>query len=536
MEKRLGLNLIVSLFLMVSVLGIASASLSITNVPKLSPSGNSFIITMESDINDTVTINIDSITEGSKSIIFNSTTTELVNGTPKQVTISYDTNDFEFEFKEVYSTNLTAEGTSGNSSSVTVQFESENYCGIYENKGNLQIRDIEINTLNGFGDDEDYWYLFDEIEVTVEVENEGDYDLEDVELEWVLYTSAGERIMSDDVKRRDIDKRDSEDFVFSFVLDENIEDFYKEDAILYIRAIGEIDSDDSNDEELSCVYNSEQVDIITGDDFVILNNFAVNGEELENSESIQEFYSEDVLTITADVWNIGDNDQDDVYVRVYNNKYGISKIVDIGDIDAFEDDSFMVEIEIPEITEEEEWFLINFEVYDEDDDVFENSEDDEAIFGILVKVIGDVEIEPPIVSAQLDSEAKAGEKLVILANIENIDDNEITTTLNLEGYSDWASLINVEPLIMTLGPKESQQVKIEFMVDKDAEGIQNFDLNVLSEGEILTTQPISVTLEESSFNFADFISENKKVIGIVLLNLILLILIIIIAVKILRKK
>ncbi len=529
------LGVFAGLFLMVMLIGVASAALTISNVPSLSQDEDYFLFTIESDINDSVSVSVSPIVDETQTIEFEPTNNiELVNGTPQVVRVNYSSEDFDFEFGEEYSTDMTI---TGNNDSVVreISFESHNYCGTIPNEGELSVSIEDVEVVEGFGDDEDFWYLYDEIRMEVEVENRGDFDLEDVELEWVLYAGDVE-IMSDDVSREDVDEGDDEVYYVDFKLDEDIEEFRGEDAYVYIRAVGEIyDRDSELDGDLSCGYTSDNFEVVTRDRFVILNEFELNGINLEEMVYDEQVFScGDSVSINADVLNIGDRDEDDVYVQFYNSELGLNEVVDIGDIDAFDEDSVYFEFEIPEDVEDG-WDNILIEVYDEDKDLYENDEDDESSYSLSIKTES-CYVEPPQVSAQLDSEAKAGETIVVLASVTNIDDEELGFTFNANNYSDWASLESLEPRIATVDAQGSQEVRIELMVDKDAEGIQNFELEVLSDGEIVASQPISVTLEESQFNFLDFVSDNKKTIGIVLLNLILLILIIVIAVKILRRR
>jgi hypothetical protein len=262
----------------------------------------------------------------------------------------------------------------------------------------------------------------------------------------------------------------------------------------------------------------------------------LNGVELDEMAYDETVFScGDVVSISADVLNIGDRDEDDVYVMFYNSKLGINEKVDLGDIDAFEDDSVFFEFEIPEEVEDE-WHSILIEVYDDDNDLYENSEDDESEYTISIKTES-CYVEPPTISAILESEETiAGENIVILASITNIDTKDLSGSLLIDGYSEWANLESIDTNVLDLESGETKQVRMEFSTKKGSEGEQSFEMEILSEGEVLTNQPVSVSLEKGRFNLWDFIVENQKVLGIVLLNLILLIFIIVLAVKILRKK
>ena len=151
-------------------------------------------------------------------------------------------------------------------------------------------------------------------------------------------------------------------------MDEDFEDLMGGDFVFYARATGTVDNEDGADYDV-CSSDSKNIEIIDEDDFVILDNINLV-EKTACGTSVQ---------LTADVWNIGDEDQEDVYVVVYNKELGINEEITIGDIDKFEDKELNVLLDIPTDAEEGMYYL-DLYVFDEDDDIFENSNDDEAEF------------------------------------------------------------------------------------------------------------------------------------------------------------
>jgi len=398
----------------------------------------------------------------------------------------------------------------------------------------LQIEDVKV--IRGFGDDEDYWYPFDVIEFEVEVENEGSWDIDNVEIVWELYTTEGKKIDDGDLSDFNLKDGKDETRIFTIVLDEDIDEFEAENAVLYIKAIGEIDDNDSPyDGEDTCDYRSLEVDVRADENFVIMNNFKINGVQLNFWDLENEVLAcGQEITFTADVWNIGDRDQDDVYIRVYNEYMEINEVVDIGDIDGFENEDFTFTFNIPEGLEEK-WYSLKFDIYDDDDDIFETSEDDLAKFEAIFKVESCNIVIPPIISAELDSEAIEGKDLVIKTMITNNNNYETLYSITVKGYETWADLQSISGDVLRLDAGETVEVIITFDTKKESAGDQIFYLNVFSDNELVSEQPIGVSIKQSGSNFTDWFKDNWKLAGIILLNLILVIAIIIVAVRIYRR-
>ena len=380
--------------------------------------------------------------------------------------------------------NLVIEGTEPEPEPVT--------CGSIT-EGSLRVDIKDITVVHGFGDDEE-WLPLDEIEVEIEIENKNnDEKIKDIEVEWGLYSEETDEwvIELDDVDEFDLKKDSDEMIKIEFKLDEkkldiDLDELEDGDYTLYVRAIGE---EQEEPEFEVCSINSESVKVVIEEDFVILNDFQF--PELVSCGTDVQF--------TADVWNIGDSDQDDVYVMVYNKELGINEKIEIGDIDAFEDEKLVFDLQVPKDTEER-WYTLKFTVYDEDDDVYENDYDDEeSVFRVPFKVEGNCVAEPQaVVTANLESGGKAGQELVIKATLTNTGDELVTYQVNAAGYSDWASSVELDQSTIILSAGGSNNIWMTFQVKKDVYGDKLFDIEVLSGGELILTQPVSVSIEEST--------------------------------------
>jgi len=415
-----------------------------------------------------------------------------------------------------------------------------NFCvydeGVSTNPGKLNVRIKDVTVANGFGDDNE-WLPFDEIEVEVNIENNGNDDVNDISLEWGLYDEEQEKWVIEVDNEKDFDVKDGDDealtltFSINDKMDIDLEDLDDgKHYALYVRATGEVDNDDNDD---TCNADTESIDLIIERDFVIVANI----DAPETISCGQE------LTITADVWNIGSKDQDNVMVRILNKELGIDSKIEVGDINSFDSENLDFTFMIPK-TAKEKSYILSFEVYDEDNDIYVNDYDDESVTTALIKVDScstsgdDSGSETPndvLISANLESGGFAGEILVIKAMITNSGTSRGTFLLNVAGYAGWADSVKLDKETVVLDAGDSEEVTIVFNVKKDATGDQLFKLEVVSGGELVASQPISVSIEQKQFNISSSLGDNWYLWLIGLLNVILIVIIIVIAVKVAKK-
>lgn len=449
----------------------------------------------------------------------------LIDITSNTITITpINAIDFStFDPKESYSGNLIITDLSNplETQNISVTLEKPDFCD-YGNDGDLRVS-IEDITNEGLGDDEE-WYALDDIEVEVDVENRGSDDLVDILVEWALFDSDNQAITDFiEIDTFDLDEDDdTETLTFTIDLEEDLEidlDEIEDGTYhLYVRATGEVDD---STPEMTCISDSEKIDIIIEKDYVVLDNLKFVGTS----------YCGGTMQLTADVWNLGSKDQENVYVLIFNTELGINEQADIGDIDAFDDKNLKFEFMIP-TDAEEKTYTLTLEVYDEDDDIYESN--DEARFEIDLDVSGNCEFVPDaVVYASLEEGGKAGQEMKIIATVTNTGDSSKTFTVSASDYSNWAELVSITPSTVTLNAKESKDVLVTLNVDSDVSDEQFFNV-VLDNGEDSFSQPISVTIEKG-FSFSNMFGGNGYIWGIALINIILVVVIIIVAVKAARR-
>ncbi|MFQ5531423.1 MAG: putative S-layer protein, partial [Candidatus Nanoarchaeia archaeon] len=472
--------------------------------------------------------------------------TVAANGSQETFTVTPNSPiDFSnLNFLEKFSGTFTVSETvrPSNNEIFTVVIENNELCE-FNNLGNdLKISDLEFDVDEGFGDEDDEWFPLDRIKVEVEVENNAaNDDINDIEVEWFLFTVGGEEVMDGDESDFDLNDGDDDTVTIEFQVDPDDLDEDEEDYIFHVRATGEHEGFDDNN---TCASDFQNIEITIEDDFVILDDIRFSETVSAGSE----------LSVTADVWNVGSDDQDDVLVRVFISELGIDERVEIGDIDSLDSEPLDVTLNIPEDAENK-FYTIKFQVFDEDNDLYENDKnDDESEFGEAVKVEGGVGSvggvsgvdtgarTSAIVSASLESGGQAGEELAVRVTITNTGDDITAYTLNAAGFGTWASSANLDQTALLLNAGESQDVLIEFEVKESTSGDQSFDLEVLSGNQLVVRQPVAVTVEEARGGFPGITggviginASNWYLWGIGALNVLLVIIIIIVAVRIARR-
>lgn len=549
MAKKTFSLLSLSLFTIILLGSLISASLTVSTVSLDSLENTKATFTIENKDNSsnvTITLNNYTIRDDNNkevTIHFNPSALTIKNSSSATVEASVSSIDSDFQLGTYTETYIIKEdGESSNNATLTLSFE-KTICE-YANEGDLtvsieDIKVIEKDNLKSFGDDED-WFPLDEIEVEIEIENKGKWDIEDIELEWGLYDESEKEwiIELDDEKEFDLDEDEDETITLNFKFNEKTLDVdfdeLNDNCKLIIKATGKIDDKDSEyDGNFTSDSDSEEIKIILEKDFVILNNIEIP----ENA-----FCGEE-LHITADVYNIGEKDQDDVYIEIYSKALEIYEKIEIGDIDAFDKESLDVTIRLPENVKSKT-YEISLEVYDEDNDVYEADNDDElAKFFALVSLEGGATESKASLSANLESSAKAGEQLIVKTVIKNTGEEISTYTINTDGYSSWATLNNIDQTTFTLNAGESKEIKITLDVNKEVSGENRFYIEAFSQGKTVLKQPIAISIEEAEpeetnmFSYFTKLTENNNwhlwAIGGV--NLILIIAIIIVAFKVAKK-
>lgn len=502
------------------------SSLTINSSPSLSvssstiPNGETSTNITIKNTGNTVLSNIQLTQSGDFTVNFSSNNFNLNAGASQTiaVTITSDLDDLK-----IGSNSATITATSGSTSASGKITTEKSYCSFKDN-GNL---DIEFDIENKGLGDETEWFPLDEIEVKINVENKGNEKMNNIDVEWGLYNKKTRKWIIDD-KENDFDLKENDDktITINFKLDDVKEFEDSGDYVFYAKATGEDYEFDGNE---TCTSDSKSIDVIIEDDFVKLN-------DLEFTETVS---CGAELQVSADVWNIGDEDQDNIYVLFYNKDLGIiDQKVEIGDINAFDSEKLNTILKIPQ-NAKEKTYTIRATVYDKDKNVYETKDNDESKLDLLINVQGSCAVESKaVVSAVLVSGGQAGKELVVKATITNTGDELTTYNINAAGYAEWASLVELSEKTIILSAGELKEVLMTFKVNKDVSGEKTFDIELVSGSDLIIKQPVQVSIEKSNFLgiTGNIISESNWYLwGIGALNIVLIIIIILVAVRFAKK-
>ena len=533
---------ILTLLVLTSFVSATVTSFSTNPTTLLNTSGvHTVIITATSDAVETAaTFSATQLTHDGKIITFTNVTQALVIGA-NTINMLYTVQDgFNFEMKQ-YTTPLAVNNATTSIGSSSLTFTQTDFCawdanGLTSSTADLKTTIKDIRVVSGFGKDNE-WYPQDEVEVDVRVENNNNNDkIRNIVLEWGLFNENTGKWTIEVSDESDFDLKDGDEKIVTLKfkldnMDEDIQDLDKGDFVFYARATGDVDEDT---DRAVCSSNSDTASIFIESDFVITTDVQLPETNACGSQ----------VQVTADVWNIGDSDQSDVYIVLYNKELGINQKVIIGDVDAFDNTKLDVLVNVPQNVEEKSYSL-TISVYNEDSEVFQNSDDDYSKSEYALKVAGSCSNLPlASVAANLQSETKAGQELIVKATVANTGSVQKTFGIELTGYEDWATLVSVDKTSLDLKSKATGDVLVTLKVNADASGEKTFNI-LVKDGTKILSQPVTATFEKSSIfsaltglvtGITGTENNNMYLWGIGALNLVLVIVIIFVAVKVVKKK
>jgi len=490
-------------------------------------------------------IDLEVVAGGDFDVDFSENAFNLAPGATKNVDITSTTiGTVGFGGKSV---SISAEADDGTNDSLTVSIEGS-FCRAGVQGGNLEITDVNIDNRGEGQDDE--WQLLDIIEVEVKVENNGDDDIKEVFVELGLFDSEGKNQVSDlefdnsdeeefDVGR--INDGDDETVTFRFKVPADFDDgSYKMTVKAYSDDLGEdaectdVSSDLSDD-----TFESIDVDRETDEGkFMAFDDFVVSPGEVTCGER---------FAFNFGVFNIGDEDQEDrIKINVVNSELGIDESTEITkDLDQGDDENVNFELVIPQNAEDGIYQLRLSADYDYNRGSYRESSDIDTLFPLRVlgcgvggsgnMVDGN---RVAVISATLDSDAVAGEELVVRVGVTNVGTKTTGFVIDPRGFSSWASLDSISQNVVELAPGESKDIILRFNVKEDVSGEESFVVGVQADGKT-ETREVAVNIQGSGSSTGGVgglnLGDNTYLWIIGIVNVILIILIIIVAVRISRR-
>lgn len=537
-----------SILALVLTLGLASATLNFD-----SPTLTETIVDGEVS---SIAVNFNLTSDVIGTLVWTATTPTVgVLNLPSDTSISAETKSFSATLSgiptnsrgTITSTITVNDGTGAVNLDVVItvnapDYESCELSSINEDKLTLNV-DIK-NT--GEGEDEE-WLPLDVIEIEVELENDknldGDGDLNDVLFEIGLFEKGSASttnymedmiwISSDEEEYEvgDVDEDEKESHIFKFRIDPGeIDDGT---YILMVKAYPD------GDEESTCLDYSDDLDMAYYTEIKVNKEGDVEKMVVVDVDSLPtpiRAACGDSVMLDIDVWNIGDEDfVDQVKINLFNTELGLNveEVIE-GDLDQGDRAQTSFIFDVPEGIEEKQYTLemrTHYD-YDEDDDEYDEYSDD--TFKVYLDVEGNCALSQALVSAALESGGKAGKELVVRATITNTGNKATTYLVNAFGYAEWASAVSVEPSTLILEAGQSADVLITLNVNRDASGEKLFNIEVVSEGELVVSQPLSVSVEKALGG--DLFGDNGVLTALIIgIAIILVIIIVVLAIRVARR-
>ncbi|VVB83350.1 Uncharacterised protein [uncultured archaeon] len=451
------------------------------------------------------------------------------NVTSGAIIATISSTDTNFALGKSFSNSLIISQTGTPTNNITLPVNFQKIPSEYKSDNNLSVSIDDLNVENGFGKN-DQWFPLDEVSARIGVDNVGSNRIKDISVAYGLYdTDKGKWIFKDKASSFSLNEGIDKSITVNFKL-EDLSKFNADNTNHYL-FYAWVKGDD--DGVLTSVTRSEPIEMQFENNFLTLDNLVVP-TTAKCGESVQ---------ITADIANLGIDDQSDAYIKLTNTQLGLDKKISINDLNALETESLDYTFTIPE-TAEEGTYSIGLVVYNYRNNVYTTDfSSKESRFIVPLQVSGGCTLVPlASISAKLDSEAKPGQELTVKATITNADSKMSTFNLDLSDYSQWASLVSMDRNFVTLNAGESQDVVIKLKANSDSTGENKFNIN-LKQGSKTLSQPVLVAVK-NGFSFSSITGFFSKVSGgnnfylwgIGALNVILVLIIIFVAARVIRKK
>ncbi|HRZ85694.1 MAG TPA: putative S-layer protein [Candidatus Paceibacterota bacterium] len=476
--------------------------------------------------------------EDGYSVIFDITgdTSNINHSSSRTLSISpQSTIDYsKFNFQKTYSSSIILSNNlnSSDNQTITVNIVKSSLC----NRGKVGYlnMDIELSN-NGFlGGDDTIWYPTEEITAEINVESSSSDDIDDIIVTWGVYNKrTGEFLIDEEESDFDLDSRDDKLITVSFSIDpKDLDSSDNENDYIFFTKVY---SDDLG-EDSQCEYFTENIKIPQDSDFVIVSDINIP-ETVQCGEN---------LIASFRLWNIGDSDQEDISVSIFNKdipEIKNGRIITVGDLDSFDSSKESVEFEIPKNLTEGN-YILEFRVFDEDNELFENDEDKQSVFLKSFKIQGSCEIPKSVLlSATLASESIAGQELTVKTTVKNTGLGDTTYVIQIpaSSYESWATLKSDTSTTVSLKSGESKDINVVLLPNKKSVGDHDFSIQAIY-GNLETTSTVKLTIEKPKSIFSNIngfslggLGDNWFIWIVAILNIVLVVLIVVIAIKIAKK-
>ncbi len=412
----------------------------------------------------------------------------------------------------------------------------EGFCRPAAKGTNLTLSGVDISNS---GEDDDVWKSLDEVTVEVDVDNVGADEVKNVQVKLGLIDATGKDVSGKlDFTNKDEEKYDIGD------LDNGDDDTAKFEFKV------PADFDTGRYKLVFKTFSSKDGESVLCADSVSQN--IVEEIEVQNEDDEGKFIAfdkvkfspteatcGDTVLLSFDTVNIGEDDEDQVKVSVFNKELGVDSSVEIKQgLDQGDKQATSFSFTVPENLADKTYYVDVTAEYDYRNGLYRQNSDDPMKEGIRVFGCTSSASSGTVafLAASLESDVVPGKDMLVSILVKNTAAQSGTFILDVKGYSDWATLTSLSDRIFTLASGESKSVDLRMKPNDDAKGEQTFNLEVKSGDKVQTKQVVVDVGGVVASNSLSSLFQNNKlawVIGIV--NAILIILIIVVAVKVSRR-
>ena len=463
------------------------------------------------------------------------TTTQITTVTvPAQVGIIPGTITVDVQATPDTNNFMLLQGSNGGTATITDNtIPTPNSNTFFVNfQGNLELTLESTKVINGYGSDQS-WFPLDNIEAKVNVANNGNDTIRSIVVKWEVYDATKQKkVVSGEESSMSINDGTDKNLLIDFQLPDTTINNNNDQYVFYAWATGNDQSFTGNPKTYSTTNNIKDlssIDIVVDSDFIVLSNL----------QTVNSIVCGNNVQITGTLWNVGSNDEDNVYIKVFNTDLGISQKVNVGTMNAGDSKDLSFNVAIPTNAISGQAYDITFQVFNGDNVIFESSNNDKSQATLTIPITGTCTNAPKaLVTTNLQNTPAAGQQFTVTATVTNTDTKANTFNIALNNYNTWASLVSVDQSTLNLNAGQSQTVTVVLQANAGISGDQTFNI-VLTQGTQTLTQPVPVSIQSSSTPGTGLftgLGGNAYLWGIAALNILLVLIIIIVAVRVVRKK
>lgn len=443
-------------------------------------------------------------------INFTNVPTSLAPGQSASVSVNINVDE-DIDSGEDYEGDITLTGVGAGTVSATIDLDVNIDAEICDE--GIQGSKIDIS-IDEPGSSEDF-NPGETMSVEFEVTNNDDDDI-DIEGEVILWDSTdGEEVKSVTIEDTNIDDDDSEDITVEFDLPTDVD----EEHVYYIY----VKVNEEGDEDVECNYDRVEIDFKRDDDQAIIKDVT-----LSPSSGLE---CGDTYTLKVEVENIGNDDQENVYIEIIEPELDISESTEGFDLEDYNSDDNEYQstfnLQLSKDLDAGKYY-IEVKLYSESGTLFDSEMvtlDAEACS--LIDENGEPLVSGIALELVLDNDynVQGLSELTIPVIIENNGDESSSVKLSIDDV-DWADVEGTEYL-GSVDAGQSVHAYIYLNLDSAVTGIHDMVIEVEdSNGEVIS-EVVTLDFGDEDSTTNDIWNSNLIywIAGIVVLLVILIVLI-----------